>query len=313
VLHGRGGPHGVPETPIGLSLTSLAPGEAGKTIWRFAPEAVPGGPVDGTTFMALYTMQWDAHAAYWFRNAPEEAHLVIDAASGRLLRTQPLAAHADVRRWDQAQGRYVLQADVGIRELADPTYPLKAGEVMHVLPQWHANVVAAGYHYFLATTNNRRNEHAPAGHSGPAHCLGRVRIETGKVEYLELPVGVERKPGAPDAFIYGRSLRTRTEDAKGRDVAAEDRSRTDGWEIDAFFPTPVVLGGKVYISVALGLTYVIDARAAVLDEHALLAVNDLGPLGETWSMSSPSYSDGMLYHRSLKELVAIGPEDASGR
>jgi len=47
-------------------------------------------------------------------------------------------------------------------------------------------------------------------------------------------------------------------------------------------------------------------RAKVLDENALLAINDLGPSGETWSLNTPSYSDGRIYHRSLKELVAIG-------
>jgi hypothetical protein len=51
---------------------------------------------------------------------------------------------------------------------------------------------------------------------------------------------------------------------------------------------------------------VVDAGAKVLDENALLAINDLGPSGETWSLNTPSYSDGRIYHRSLKELVAIG-------
>ena len=35
-------------------------------------------------------------------------------------------------------------------------------------------------------------------------------------------------------------------------------------------------------------------------------INDLGPSGETWSLNTPSYSDGRIYHRSLKELIAIG-------
>src|SRR5579871_2048641 len=90
ILHGRGGPHNVPERPIGLSLTSLKPGEEGKTIWRYTPEDLPGGPVDGTTFQALYTMTWDQKYAYWFRNAPEESHLVFDATTGKLLKTQSL-------------------------------------------------------------------------------------------------------------------------------------------------------------------------------------------------------------------------------
>jgi hypothetical protein len=92
---------------------------------------------------------------------------------------------------------------------------------------------------------------------------------------------------------------------KGREIADEDRSRTDGWEINAFFASPIVLGDKLYLSVMLGITYVIDTKAPVLDAKALIAVNDLGPLGDTWSLSGPSFAEGVLYHRSAKELVAI--------
>src|SRR5262245_30447842 len=42
------------------------------------------------------------------------------------------------------------------------------------------------------------------------------------------------------------------------------------------------------------------------DERALIAINDLGPSGETWSLNTPSTSGGRLYHRSLNEGVAIG-------
>ncbi|WP_020472828.1 outer membrane protein assembly factor BamB family protein [Zavarzinella formosa] len=305
VVHGRGGPHGVPETPIGLSMTSLAKGEEGKTVWRFSPEAKPGAPLDGTTWMALYTNVWDKKYVYWFRNAPEEAHVVLDAATGKLVREQSLVKSADVRQWNSEKKAYVSHENVNIRDLPDPAFPLKAGEVLHVLPQWHANMAANGWHWFLCTTNNRRNGRAPKGHSGPAYALGRIHAETGKVEYLELPVGVERKTGEPDQFVYGRALKTRTVDNQGREIADEDRSRTDGWQVDAFFPTPVVLGDKLYITVMLGVTYVIDTKATVLDQKALLAVNDLGPLGDTWSLSGPSSSQGVLYHRSAKELVAI--------
>jgi hypothetical protein len=307
ILHGRGGPHDVPERPIGLTMTSLARGEEGRTIWRFQPEPVPGGPVDGTTWQALYTLTWDARHAYWFRHAPEAAHLVLDASTGKLLREQPLARGVDVRRWDPSQGRYVAQLNVDVATLDDPAFPLAPGQTLHVFPAWHSNVVAGGHHWFLASTGHHRNGHAPRGHSGPAHCLGRVAIESGKVEYLELPVGVERRPGAPDQLIYGRAVGTRTVDAGGHDLAAEDRSRTDGWQIAAFFPSPIVLGARLYVSALLGVTYVVDTRAPVLDEHALVSVSDLGPLGETWSLSGPSYAGGVLYHRSLREVVAIGP------
>jgi hypothetical protein len=76
-----------------------APGREGRALWRCEPSDEPGGPVDGVTFMALYTMSWDARYAYWFRNAPEESHLVLDAMTGKLLRTQSLIKGVDVRQW----------------------------------------------------------------------------------------------------------------------------------------------------------------------------------------------------------------------
>jgi outer membrane protein assembly factor BamB len=315
ILHGRGGPHDVPERPIGLSLTSLKPGSEGKSLWQWTPVDLPGGPVDGTTFQALYTMTWDRNYAYAFRHAPEESHLVLDATTGKLLRTQSLIRNVDFRQWDPAVRSYIFHKNVSIRDMKDysPRVPLKPGEALHVFPNWHSNIAACGYHYFLTSTGHRRNGHAPPGLSGPSHCLGRVNIKTGKVEYLELPVTVIRKAGEQDRLVYNDAVTTKTEDSKGRDVAPEDRSRTDGWQIPAFFGSPIAINGRIYISTMLGITYVIDGKARVLDEHALLSVSDLGPSGETWSLNSLSYQDGRLYNRSLKEVVCIGKPFAKER
>jgi hypothetical protein len=306
VVHGRGGPHGVPERPIGLSMTSLAAGEEGKTLWRFEPTAIEGGPLDGVTWMALYNCAWDDRYVYWFRNAPEETQVVLDAVSGKVVREQSLVKNVDVRLWDESKQVHVVREGVSLRDVPDPAFPLKPGEVLHVLPQWHTNMPVDGRHWFLCTTNNRRNRYAPKGHSGPPHSVGRIHRETGKVEYLQLPVGVERKAGEPDRFVYNRPIQIQTLDNRGVEIANEARSRTDGWQVNAFFPTPVVLGHRLYLSTMAGITYVLDAKAAVLDSKAVLAVNDVGLLGETWSLSGPSLADGVLYHRSARELVAIG-------
>lgn len=68
----------------------------------------------------------------------------------------------------------------------------------------------------------------------------------------------------------------------------------------------MAVNDNIYFTTMLGITYVVNSKAAVLDDRALLAINDLGPSGETWSLNTPSYSGGRLYHRSLKEIVAIG-------
>ena len=305
VLTGRGGWHDVPERPVGLSLIDLRPGTAGKTLWRFvAGDGTEAAP----TWQALYVLHWDPKYAYWFRMNPEESHLVIDSRTGKLLREQSLIRNVDYRQWDPAAAKYIVHKNVNLREIRElaPRNQLKPNEVIRVQPAWHCNIVVNGYHYFLTSSGHRRNGHPPAGRAGPSDSLARVNVETGKVEYLELPVTVIRKPGEPDQKVYGVAVRTKTEDNNGNDVADEDRSRTDGWEIPAFWGSPVALGGKVYFTTMLGITYVVDAGAKVLDEKAVLAINDLGPSGETWSLNTPSYSDGRIYHRSLKELIAIG-------
>jgi hypothetical protein len=299
ILTGRGGWHNVPERPVGLSLVDLTPGREGKTIWRYmagtGAEAAP-------TWQALYTMSWDQKFAYWFRLNPEETHLVFDVQTGHLIKEQYLIRNVDYRQWDPSTEKYLVHKDVNLRDMKElsPRNKLAPGEVIRVMPAWHCNIAVAGYHYFLTTTAHARNNQPPKGKAGPSHCIARVNVETGKVEYLEVPVTV-----IGTKKIYGIAVRTKTEDSHGNDVAAEDRSRTDGWQIPAFWGSPVALGDKVYFTTMLGITYVVNAKAPVLDETALLAINDLGPSGETWSLNSISYSNGRIYHRSLKELICI--------
>ena len=315
VLTGRGGWHDVPERPVGLSLIDLSAGHEGKSMWRFVaatdddgkPLAVPGS-LAAPTWQALYTLHWDAKYAYWFRLNPEETHLVLDSGTGKLLREQSLIAGVDYRQWDPQAKKYIVHRNVNLRDMRElsPRNQLAPGEVIRVMPAWHCNIVLNGYHYFLTTVGHRRNSHAPRGKAGPSHCIARVNVETGKVEYLEVPVTVIRKPGAADENVYGVAVRTKTLNSAGIDVAAEDRSRTDGWEIPAFWGSPVAVNDNIYVTTMLGVTYVINSKAAVLDETALVAINDLGPSGETWSLNSISYAGGRIYHRSLKEVVCIG-------
>jgi hypothetical protein len=37
-------------------------------------------------------------------------------------------------------------------------------------------------------------------------------------------------------------------------VGAEDRSRTDGWEIPAFWGSSVAINGNIYVTTMLGIT-----------------------------------------------------------
>ena len=55
-----------------------------------------------------------------------------------------------------------------------------------------------------------------------------------------------------------------------------------------------------------GTVFVIDTSAAKLDQTALVSINDLGPAGETWTLSHFIESDGRLYIRTMKEVICIG-------
>ena len=277
VLQGRGGYHDVPESPTGLTMTSLAPRQAGKALWRYE-----------ATGKALFTMHWDVRYAYWF-DQDTPAHQVLDAATGKLLRTQSLTAHVDYRRHDPVTGRYVLESDIDVTKRNPP---------FKVFPAWFTNIPVAGWDYFLCFTD-------PGQRWGPSYCVGRVNIENGKVEYLELPVSVVRAKGEPDQFVWGRPQKASTLNARGIDVAGDPRSKADGWTW-CMLGAPTAVNGRIFFTNMLGITYVIDGRASVLDEKALVAVNDLGPSGETWSLNSVSYANGRLYHRSMKEVVCIG-------
>jgi hypothetical protein len=277
VLQGRGGYHDVPESPIGLTLTSLAPGQEGKTLWRFE-----------TTGKALYTMHWDNRYAYWI-DLDNARHLVLDSETGKLLRTQSLTQNVDYRRYDPAQGKYVLEAGIDLAKRL-PSFK--------VFPAWFTNIPVGGWHYFLCFTDTAQKW-------GPYYCVGRVGIESGKVEYLELPVQVIREPNRPDRFIWGTPQTTSTVNARGIDAAGDERSRRDGWTWN-FLPAPVSLDGKIYFTSMLGVTYVLDGKARTLDAAALLSVNDLGTAGQVWSLNTVSAANGRLYHRSMKEVICIG-------
>ena len=277
ILQGRGGYHDVPETPNGLTLTGLAPGQEGKALWRYEAKG-----------KALYNMHWDKQHAYWL-NSDASEHYVIDTHNGRWIKTQSLTESVDYRRYDVAAGKYVLQSNLNFKT---------QNPVVSVFPGWFTNIVVGDYHYFLCFTD-------AASKSGPAHCVGRVNIVTDKVEYLELPVQVIREPNAPDKMIWGQEQPSSTLDARGIDAAGDPRSKRDGWWW-CMLGSPTAVNGKIFFTTMLGVTYVIDGQAKTLDEKALLAVNDLGPAGQTWSLNSVSYANGRLYHRSMKEVVCIG-------
>ena len=266
VSHARGGPHKPLETPSGQSLTSLAPGEEGKTIWSVELEG----------YDPSYACHWSPDYVLGFQRGN---HLVMDAKSGDLLRTQPLYQDATLWKFNTEADDWIKQTGVAV----------KAGKGHPNTNQ--ANLATDDWHWFL---------------SHNVHYLGRVHIETGEVEYLELPsqLVASTKSRAHDVRLWNRANPSnRPLNASGFAVGDKGNTGTGWGHISAASPTRV--GRHIFFPVVTGTVYVIDAEAKHLSPEAIVAVNDLGPGGETWTLASLTFASGRLYAHTMKEIICI--------
>ncbi|MBI1311824.1 hypothetical protein GC176_11075 [bacterium] len=277
IAHARGGGHQPLEKPYGHSLTSLAPGREGTTLWST--------PLDG--YDPSFSCHWNAKYAFGFNKGH---HVVFDAASGKILREQPLYEHVRVWKHNPATSGWTLETDVAV----------KAGKSHPNTNQ--ANIVVSDWHWFL---------------SHNVHYLGRVNIETGAVEYLELPAQLiaSREGRNQGTLLWGKGRRdNRPLNARGFAVGDKGHNGTGWGHISAASPTRV--GCYLFFPVVTGTVYVIDATAKSLSPESIVAINDLGPGGETWSLASLTFANGRLFAHTMREVICIGPEqpgDATAR
>ncbi|MEW4561828.1 PQQ-binding-like beta-propeller repeat protein [Bremerella sp. JC770] len=266
VSHARGGPHQPLEKPAGQSLTSLAPGEEGKTLWSTELKG----------YDPSFASHWNQQYVFGFRAGH---HVVLDAATGDLLREQPLYTGAKVWKYDPVQERWGRQTDVAIQ----------AGKGHPNTNQ--ANLVVGDWHWFL---------------SHNVHYLGRVNVETGIVEYLELPAqlmaSIESRK--QDVWLWGQgNPNNHPVNAAGFSVGDKGHQGTGWGHISA--ASPILIGRYMLLPVVTGTVYVIDTQTAELTPDALVAINDLGPGGETWTLANITYANRRLYAHTMKELICI--------
>ncbi len=280
LLVGRGGGHAPPEKPIGISLVDATDGSE---IWNL--------PIEN--FNSTMTKPIHNGQALIFH---DEAHSWIDLKTGTITRKVSIIKDvAIVKRsgesWNRSIGSIVPSKNP--REITQ-----------------QSNLLVGDYHYFRSYTQNY---------------LGRVNVNTGIVEYLQLPVSMLRAEGQADRFIWdGNDSNEKQEKAfnvptkpsfwtfkmnsmvnsRGFQVMGDIRSQGNGWGHVAA-PIPTAVGKVLYIPVMNGLVYVIDWNAKRLDENALLSINDLGPLGDAWTRSSITYSNGKHFARTIRELICI--------
>lgn len=268
VSHARGGPHGTIEKPYGHSLTSLAEGEVGKTLWS----------TEIARYDPSFASHWNEKYVFGFSLGK---HVVMDALSGEILREQPLYEHASVKKYFPKVRAWVQEADVSI----------KAGKGHPNTNQ--ANLVAGDWHWFLS-------------HNMPY--LGRVHIETGAIEYLELPAQLmaSETSRAEDVLLWGKGNPGNEPLNNSGFVVGDKGHKGIGWgHISAASPTRV--GPYLFLPVVTGTVYVIDTEKELTPE-SLVAINDLGPGGETWTLASMTYAGGRLYAHTMKEIICIENE-----
>ena len=160
-----------------------------------------------------------------------------------------------------------------------------------------ANILAGDWHYFLAHDR---------------YAIGRVHIKDGRVEYLEVPVQVDVEADGSSRWILNakEALPIETTNSRGLNIAPDKRAQKSGWgHVSA--ASPVLAGKYLYFPVMTGTVYVVDTAATEFNGEALVAVNDLGPAGRTWTLSSFSCSDESLFIRTMKSVIRIGEANQS--
>ena len=272
---GRGGGHGPPETPEGVSMIRA---DSGKTMWTL------GLP----QFMSTQTYPVVNDEAFVFHKGE---HLWVDAHSGKVKRRVSIVEKVPVRRWTAAGRKTMVET-------------LPAKKPRSITQQ--SNLRVGDFHYFRAYTSNY---------------IGRVHIGSGKVEYLEMPIQLLRERGKEDQRLWrespspqpakpgkqgrGKWFRTNAvKNSRGLRVMGDGRAQGTGWgHICA--PIPTAMGNRLVMPLMSGNVFVLQADAVTLDEHAVLAMNDLGPLGETFTRASITPDGDRWYAHTIRELIAI--------
>ena len=131
-------------------------------------------------------------------------------------------------------------------------------------------------------------------------------MKTGIVEYLELPAQLmpDKNSRKRDVWLWGKGHpKNLPLNAAGFAVGDKGHNGTGWGHISAASPTRV--GRYLFLPVVTGTVYVIDTTVENLSPKSIVAVNDLGPGGETWTLASMTYAKGRLYAHTMKEIVCI--------
>ncbi|MBN37254.1 MAG: hypothetical protein CMI29_02195 [Opitutae bacterium] len=228
-------------------------------------------------YAAAQNANWAGKAGHFFL---ADEHRSVAIESGAPLSGVSLTKGVAITGWDGKD-----------YETVTGTFPKSKKPITYF-----TNLIVGKYHYFR---------------SFGGFYIGRVNLKSGQVEYLQVPVQVIRKAGRDDEILWEKSLPNDMKNAYGFKATQDKRNAGSGWGHVSSAP-PVVVGDLIYFPTMVGMVYVLKWNAPILNENALVSISDLGPAGETWTLSGLACADGRLYARTLKELICIANRSPSG-
>ncbi len=283
ILVGRGGGHSPPEKPEGVSMINAIDG---KTIWTL--------PLPGFMSTQTYCV-YGEHALVFHR----DQHLWVSVQTGKVVKQVSLTKDVAVRAFED--GSYV-----------DRVETFKGNKGRNIIQQ--SNLLVGNHHYF-------RSYLKPY--------IGRIHAETGKLEYLQVPIQIRISsdqteqlwtesdvanpiPRDKKSRPFGVSTSTSyvsfglndVKNSRGFVVMGDTRSQANGWGHHAA-AIPSATSQHVYMPIMSGMVYVLKGDANSFNEKALVSINDLGPINQTWTRSSLSFANNTVYARTIKELLCI--------
>lgn len=293
IFHARGGFHLPPETPTGLSLTSLSGKTKGKTIWSYsfkeklqtASRKEQTAKGDFRLTAAYVVSHFDEKHAYGFDT---NELIKLDIKTGKVLKRFPLFSKATIHKWNLKKKKYETFHNA-------PFSKVIGNKIFRAYCTGAANILVGKYYIFLAHEGN---------------CICRVNTETGHVEYLQLPKQIVRKPNSPDKRLWDQHILADSSNSRGTKLSNSKHTSGDGWG-HIFTGSPIAVNQYLFFSTVIGMTYVVDSQAKSFGPSALISINDLGPAGKTFGLSALSYSQGKIYHRGMKHIVCIGKSKKS--
>ena len=274
VVLGRGGGHGPPEKPDGISLINLSDGS---TRWTLPLEK----------FMSTMSYRIRDNEVHLFH---DDEHLSVNALTGKIIRRASILENVAVRHWNG-----------GKRKTSTETVPneKRTREITQT-----SNLLVGKWHYFRSYTRPWLGRVDVT--SGKVEYLelplqlSRSQNGEERLKWYVTPHSKKDKQMKDQHFAPNDMKNSR-----GFVVFGDKRSKQNGWGHIAS-ALPSVSGEHLYVPVMNGTVYVIRWNAKKLTEQAIVSVNDLGPAGRSFNRAGIAFANGRAYAHTIRELICIG-------